>query len=482
MKTTKIVIKNLFGIKETELDGRSVEISGPKGSGKTSVLDSIRYALTNRSDRDYIVHRGADEGEILIETDTGLSIDRKALPAKSAGTVKVRDGSLLQTRPAEFLSQIFTPLQLNPVEFTQLSRQEKNRVILNLIEFAWDTNWIREQFGEIPQGVDYSKHILEVLHDIQAENGVYFQSRQNINRDIRNKQAFVSDIAKDIPSGYDFDHWNTYPIGEKYRELESLKEQNNVIERARAFRNSHEAKLRGLEGQRDLDIAAIDRKTSEDRTRLTTDIERLKAEIRLYEERLAGLDERREESVRVVISGFNEKKAKLERDAGIADQYTGRELADTTALSKEIDTAEAMRKHLNEYQRMVSMQEEISKLTEESEELTRKIELARELPATILQTATIPVDGLTVEDGVPLIHGLPISNLSDGELLELCVDITVSKPGQLQIILIDGAERLDKESREKLYAKCKTKGLQLIATRVTDSNVKEVTNLDDDER
>ena len=125
MKTTKIVIKNLFGIKETELDGRSVEISGPKGSGKTSVLDSIRYALTNRSDRDYIVHRGADEGEIIIETDTGLSIDRKALPAKSAGTVKVRDGSLLQTRPAEFLSQIFTPLQLNPVEFTQLSRQEK---------------------------------------------------------------------------------------------------------------------------------------------------------------------------------------------------------------------------------------------------------------------------------------------------------------------------------------------------------------------
>lgn len=111
----------------------------------------------------------------------------------------------------------------------------------------------------------------------------------------------------------------------------------------------------------------------------------------MYEERLAGLDERREESVRVVISSFNEKKAKLERDAGIADQYIGRELADTTALSKEIDTAEAMRKHLNEYQRMVSMQEEIGKLTEESEELTRKIELARELPATILQTATIPL-------------------------------------------------------------------------------------------
>ena len=84
---------------------------------------------------------------------------------------------------------------------------------------------------------------------------------------------------------------------------------------------------------------------------------------------------------------------------------------------------------------------------------------------------------LTVENGVPLIRGLPISNLSDGELLELCVDISVSKPGQLQIILVDGAERLDKDSRERLYTKCKEKGLQLIATRVTDSDALEVTEL-----
>ena len=139
--------------------------------------------------------------------------------------------------------------------------------------------------------------------------------------------------------------------------------------------------------------------------------------------------------------------------------------------------AERMRKHLNEYQRMTAMQHEVDALTEQSQELTRKIELARELPAKILETATIPVEGLTVENGVPLIHGLPISNLSDGELLELCVDITVSKPGQLQIILVDGAERLDKASRDKLYAKCKAKGLQLIATRVTDSDVLEVTEL-----
>ena len=106
--------------------------------------------------------------------DTGLTIDRKVLSGESAGTVKVKNGSMLQTRPAEFLSTIFTPLQLDPVAFCEMSRREKNRVILSLISFPWDLNWIRAQFGEIPEGVDFSKHILEVLHDIQAENGVPF--------------------------------------------------------------------------------------------------------------------------------------------------------------------------------------------------------------------------------------------------------------------------------------------------------------------
>lgn len=476
MKTTKIVIKNLFGIREAALDGRSVELAGPKGSGKTSVLDAIRYALTNRSDRDYIIHQGADEGEIIIETDTGLSIDRKTRATK-ADTVKVRDGSMLQTRPAEFLSGIFTPLQLNPVAFTQLSRQEKNRVILSLIDFAWDMNWIKEQFGEIPQGVDYSKHILEVLSDIQAESGVYFQSRQNLNRDIRNKQAFIADIAKDIPPHYDAARWEAYPTREKYQELERIREANSRIERAKSFREGFEAKKRGLEAERDIQLAAIAQDISAQRESLTGDIQRLEAQLAAAREKLNGLAQRQKEREELEQARFRESLAKLERDVGVADQYAGQEVQDTSALSAELDEAEQMRSHLNEYRRMRDMQTELDELTARSQALTDKIELARELPATILAQATIPVEGLTVEDGVPLIHGLPISNLSDGELLELCVDITVSKPGQLGIILVDGAERLDSVSRERLYAKCKAKGLQLIATRVTDSEEMEVIEL-----
>ena len=477
MKTSKLEIKNLFGIREISLDGSSVEISGPKGAGKTSVLDAIRYALTNRSERDCIVHDGEDQGEIIVETDTGLKIDRKAKAGEKSGTVKVYDNGLLQSRPAEFLSKIFTPLQLNPVEFTQMSRQEKNRTILSLIEFPWDVNWIREQFGEIPQGIDYTKHILEVLNDIQAENGVYFQTRQGINRDIRNEKAFIEDIAKTIPTGYDFDTWEHYPVSAKYQELSRIREANARVQRAKDFLDAEASKVRGLEADRDISIATVDQEITSERNRLTADIARLEAEIFAAKDKLGTLAERREERVDIIRANFEAKTAKLRADLGAAEADAAGAIIDPSPLLKEINYADEMRKHLNEYKRMTTMQTKVEKLTEESEELTRKIELARELPSMILAQAEIPVEGLSVKDGIPLIHGLPISNLSDGELLELCVEISVSNPGQLQIILIDGAERLDQKSREVLYAKCKAKGLQMIATRVADTDELEVTVL-----
>ena len=82
-----------------------------------------------------------------------------------------------------------------------------------------------------------------------------------------------------------------------------------------------------------------------------------------------------------------------------------------------------------------------------------------------------------MENGIPLIHGLPVSNLSEGEKLNLCVDVALSKPNNLQMILIDGAEKLSDENRDKLYNKCAEKGLQFIATRTTNDNELEVNYL-----
>lgn len=125
MRTTKIKIRNLFGISEMELDGRNVEITGKNGTGKTSAIDSLRYALTNKSDRDIIIRQGETEGEIIVETDTGLSIDRRKRTTK-ADYVSVKEGNKAVLGPESLLRTLFTPLQLNPVEFTLMAKKDRS--------------------------------------------------------------------------------------------------------------------------------------------------------------------------------------------------------------------------------------------------------------------------------------------------------------------------------------------------------------------
>lgn len=473
MKITKIRIKNLFGITETELDGRNIEVTGTNGTGKTSIIDAIKFALTNDSERDYVIKQGENEGEIIVETDTGLYIDRKKRTGK-ADYKSIKDGGKNISGPEAMLKNLFTQLQIDPVAFIQMDKKEQNRLILDLIEFDWDLNWIKEQFGEIPRDVNYEQNILEVLNDIQDENGYYFQTRQDVNRDMRNKRAFIEEIAETIPSGYDAEKWEKYDLGGTYRRIEQAKVTNGRIERAKVFKDSYDNKVRGYEAEKEIAVSAEKDKIAAQREELTAAIEKFKTEIKAAEDKLSGLNGTLNDKIALAESQFKEKVTKLDSDIKTADEYIGMEPIDTTADEEEVKTAEAMKKHLNEYRRMMQFKEECDALKDEAEELTEKIELARTLPGQILETATIPVDGLTVENGQPLIKGLPVSNLSEGEKLELCVDVALSKPNNLQIILIDGAERLSDKNREKLYKKCKDKGLQFIATKTTNDSEMEV--------
>lgn len=467
MKCVKIKIKNLFGIREYEMNGQSVELSGKNGAGKTSVIDAIRYGLTNKSDRDYIIRNGENEGEILIETDNGIRIDRKSRANQADYKSVKKDGREVGS-PESFLRDIFTPLQLSPVEFMEMDKKQQNAIILDMIEYDWDLKKIKEWFGEIPDWVSYDQNILQVLNDIQADNGFYFQHRQDINRDMRNKRAFIEDIASAIPAGYDAAKWESENVGDLYKQIERIRKDNETIEKAKRLLENRSNKVRSFEADKEIELSAIDREFTGKETRLKELIASLEEQIRSNKKELAGLGEKKQDKIAVAEEKYKANIAKYDAELTEYEEYATKELTDVSGLSEQAETAEKMKGHLNEYRRMENLQAEVEKLAEETGLLTEKIEKARTLPGEILQEATIPIEGLTVQNGIPLIHGLPISNLSDGEKLDLCIDVAIQKPNGLQIILIDGVEKLSTDMRNELYRKCKDKGLQFIATRTTD--------------
>lgn len=475
-KVSKIKIKNLLGIKEISLEGKSYELVGTNGAGKTSILDAIRYALTNKSTRDCVVRRGETEGEILIETDAGLTIDRKARTNK-ADYKSVKQNGAEVGSPEAFLKEIFTPLQLNPVEFMSMDKKKQNAIILDIIEYPWDMNTIKEWFGEIPGWVNYEQNILAVLNDVQSENGEYYQERRNVDRDIRNKKAFIEEIAESIPVGYEADKWRCASAGNLYRKIESIQRDNQLIEKAKGIIENKNNKARKFEADREIEKSAIEREFNTRNQQIIEDITRLAGQIETLKREQSGLASKKADKLALAEQTYKANIAKFEAECEEYEQYAAREIQDTGELSSQAKAIEDMKAHLNEYDRMLGLQSDVEKMQDKSQSLTDKIEKARTLPGEILEKCVIPIEGLTVENGIPLINGLPVSNLSEGEKLDLCIDVALQKPNGLQIILIDGVEKLATELRNKLYAKCKEKGLQFIATRTTDDSELIVTEL-----
>lgn len=478
MQVTKLKIKNLYGIEELDLDGKSIELVGSNGVGKSSVLDAIRLALTNNSKRKYIVKKGETEGSVYVELDNGITIDRKKRTDKSDyKSIKDSNGNDINS-PETFLKDIFTPLQLEPVEFLSMSEQEQNRILLNLIKFDKDKKeFITEKFGEEINWVDYSNSILEILNEIQSKEGKYYQAREEINRNARNEQAIVNDIAKDIPENYDVEKWRNYTLSEKYDELNKKKDYNAKIDKSIAYKENYDNTINGYRGEYDSTIADIKTRKNTEKSNIENTIKEYETKILELKKDLENLDNKYIIEETEAKGVFNSRVAKLEENINIANNWASKEKENTEILENELKIAEEMKGHINEYDRMIEKQAHIETLIKQSKTLTDKIELARNLPGQILKEVEIPVKNLTVENGIPLVNSLPVGNLSEGEKLQLCVDVTLGDENNLKLILIDGTEKLSEENRKKLYEICKEKGLTVIATRTTNDNILNIVEL-----
>ena len=478
MKISKLKIENLYGIEQLELDGKSIELTGTNGAGKSSVLDAIRLALTNNSKRKYVVKNGETEGRVLVKLDDGTTIDRKKRTDKSDyKSIKDENGNEINS-PETFLKDIFTPLQLEPVEFLSMSEKEQNRILLNLIEFNKDKKeFIQEKFGELPLWVNYDDSILEILNQLQSKEGQYYQNREDINRQIRNGIAIINDIAKDIPEGYDAEKWRNFTLSDKYEELNKDKEYNAKIDKSIAYKEDYNNKIKQIETIENNTLLQIEKDKSEEKNKITTEMQELKNRIELLQKDLENVDVKYEKTIAETKSETVAEKAKLDENIKVANEWASKEKINTEILENELKIAEEMKGHINEYDRMIEMQQNAENLKNVSEGLTNKIELARTLPGEILKEVNIPVKNLTVENGIPLVNGLPVGNLSEGEKLQLCVDVTLSDNNNLKLILIDGTEKLSEENRKKLYEICKEKGLTVIATRTTNEDTLNIIEL-----
>lgn len=201
--------------------------------------------------------------------------------------------------------------------------------------------------------------------------------------------------------------------------------------------------------------------------------------ISAKQQELIGLDEK-EESEKVAV---NEKiKDEIEKEEiriGKASAYLKEhEEVDIEPLQKAADETQEMISYLREWDRISEIRDnQLAPKQEYSDNLTSKISKARTLPAELLQTANMPIEGISVDEYSRVrINGTLIDGLSDGEKLELAMKVAKAQCGELKVICMDKWESLDKASQDKLLESMTEDDYQYFVTEVaqTESNDVEV--------
>lgn len=247
MKIKGIEVKNFIGIKEFRWNpspGINI-IEGPKGTGKSSVVEALETAFANLKRRTEVIRHGEDEATIFIETDTGLEIDRRLRNSK-ADYLKLRQQGKGINSTEKELRQFLSGDIFRPLDFINMDYKEQTKIILNMIEVNWTMEDIINWFGEEITGINYDKHILQILKDIETK---LYKEREEINRQIKTLEIQCDAIKKELPPNYDGEEWRHKNIQEYYSKVAEAQKINQFIEQAKAIKANFEDRVKALEAE-----------------------------------------------------------------------------------------------------------------------------------------------------------------------------------------------------------------------------------------
>lgn len=294
MKIKRLEIKNFLGVKELNWspDSGINKLEGKKAQGKTSILEAIEKLFTNINRRSEVIRHGEDEATLYVETDTGLEIDRR-IRSEKADYLKVKGDGAASTET--FLRHFVNGNIFRPLDFVNMSIKEQTAIILNMIEVNWSIEDIIQWFGEEPDNINFDKHILQVLKDIEVK---YYKEREEINRQITVLKVQVDEIKKTLPGNYNGEDWKNLNIKDYYSKITVAEQINRYIEQAKALQEGIENKISAINADAESEKSKVELKYKEEEQDLKD---------------LISLSEKKIEDSRNKINSAEERKEK-ERD------------------------------------------------------------------------------------------------------------------------------------------------------------------------
>jgi hypothetical protein len=446
LKVSKIKITNMLGIESLEFAPSPTGLTlihGKNGSGKSSVIESLRTSFSGAHDAT-LLRQGSESGEVVLILDDGTEARKRITENDSSLTVKHPEMGRIG-KPAGFLKKLADSLSLNPVEF--LTASPKDRV--NLLLQAIPMTITEDQIAFVPSialaGIDLDKHALEVIGQIYKN---VFEYRTGINRSERDKRGVIRQLEESLPADAPEGDWKKSAAqiadNAKYLDEETRVRLNKAKEAAakqiEEFKAAHAM-------HRDAVLEELNIKIEQLRADAQIEIGRSEKE---RDERVAAVEADRDSFIENLESDYRPKRKDLTEA-----------LAQANAMIEQHAKSEKTREII------ASTKKEADELDAQSSKLTHAIGQLEQLKAGLLEK--LPIDGLSVIDGDILIGGIPFDRVNTARRVEIAIEAAIMRAGNLPLIICDGIEALDSETFKIFTQKIEARGVQCIVARVDDS-------------
>lgn len=382
--------------------GRLVLISGRNGQGKTSVLDSIWWALGgSRAIQSVPIRKGTERAEIEVilgdaEHPRGrLRVTRSITEAGSYLRVESMTDGAEYKSPQKMLDDFLCALSLDPLEFARATPAERRAQILA-------TN------ADLGHRLD----------QLAVEEDIAVQARRDAKRDLSKARGHLDSLEK--PSG----------LPDERPDIQALQDQ---------FDAAHE-----LLRAHDADLATV---TAAERTVSQADATATAAEARVseLEAQLSRARERAEQAASALVDAKDALQAAREQE-----QKSESEVPDIKGIRDAIAEARDLEERfacLDDYREAEETVAAAQSVVDQEEAAVAAARAARD---ALLADVQLPVDGLGIGDEDVTYRGVPFGQASDSEQLRASVEIAMALSPSLRIIRVRDGSLLDADSRKIL--------------------------------
>jgi DNA repair ATPase RecN len=143
---------------------------------------------------------------------------------------------------------------------------------------------------------------------------------------------------------------------------------------------------------------------------------------------------------------------------------------DLSAIERQLQNSESLNMMFEANATAAKAKKEADAVAKEYQDLTDSITEAREQRTKLIESITMPLPGLQIEDGALLYHGNRWDCMSGSERLRVATVISRAFKPECGFVLVDELEQLDWKTLKEFDTWARSEGIQIIGAMVCDTD------------